>query len=211
MTLITGSDEVVKDGMNVIERALKRLFDIILAILLLTLLLPVMLVVATLIVLQRNGSVFFKQERIGRGGKPFNIIKFRTMSMNYEQDGIPRLEPTADDGQTDLQKFLRVYHLDEMPQLWNVLIGEMSFVGPRPERRYFIDQIMQRNPDYKYLFMIRPGVTSAATLYNGYTDTMEKMLVRLQMDLNYLKTRTLWSDVKIIFTTAQYIINGKKI
>lgn len=211
MTLITGSDEVVKDGMNVIERALKRLFDIILAILLLTLLLPVMLVVATLIVLQRNGSVFFKQERIGRGGKPFNIIKFRTMSMNYEQDGIPRLEPTADDGQTDLQKFLRVYHLDEMPQLWNVLIGEMSFVCPRPERRYFIDQIMQRNPDYKYLFMIRPGVTSAATLYNGYTDTMEKMLVRLQMDLNYLKTRTLWSDVKIIFTTAQYIINGKKI
>lgn len=211
MTLITGCEEEVRDGMNGVERALKRLVDIVLATLLLLLLAPVIIVVALLIMRQRNGTVLFRQERIGLGGKPFRIMKFRTMSMHHEQDGMPRLEPDAAEGQTELQRFLRVHHLDELPQLWNVLIGDMSFVGPRPERRYFIDQIMQRNPNYKYLFMIRPGVTSVATLYNGYTDTMDKMLVRLQMDLNYLRTRTLWTDVKIIFTTAQYILNGKKI
>lgn len=211
MTLITGCEEDVRDGMNGFERALKRIADIFLASVLLLFLSPLMLIIAVLIMRQRDGSVLFWQERIGRGGRTFNIMKFRTMPMNHEHDGIPRLEPNADEGQTELQRFLRVYHLDELPQLWNVLVGDMSFVGPRPERRYFVEQIMQKNPDYKYLFMIRPGVTSAATLYNGYTDTMEKMLVRLQMDLNYLKTRTLWVDVKIIFTTALYILNGKRI
>lgn len=211
MTLITGCEEEIHDGMNVVERAFKRLGDVVLSFVLLLLLSPLILIVSLLILRQKNGPVFFRQERVGRGGVPFYIVKFRTMPMSHEQDGIPRLESNAIEGQTELQRFLRIYHLDEMPQLWNVLVGDMSFVGPRPERSYFIEQIMQRNQDYRYLFMVRPGVTSEATLYNGYTDTMEKMLVRLQMDLNYLKTRTLWLDVKIIFTTALYILNGKKI
>ena len=113
-------------------------------------------------------------------------------------------------GLTRVGKFLREHHLDELPQLWNVLVGEMSFVGPRPERRYFIDLIRKENPDYDYLFLMRPGLTSKATLYNGYTDTMQKMLIRLQMDLEYLQQRSLWLDVKIIFTTISFILKGKK-
>ena len=107
-------------------------------------------------------------------------------------------------------KFLREHHLDELPQLLNVFKGDMSFVGPRPERKYFIDRIMEINPDYEYIYMMRPGLTSMATIYNGYTDTMEKMLIRLQMDLDYLKNRSLWLDAKIVFTTVRFIIYGKK-
>jgi lipopolysaccharide/colanic/teichoic acid biosynthesis glycosyltransferase len=110
-----------------------------------------------------------------------------------------------------MARFLREHHLDELPQLWNVLVGDMSFVGPRPERKYFIDKIMEQNPDYEYLYQIRPGVTSMATIYNGYTDTMEKMLIRLQMDLEYLQKRSLWLDLRIILTTASLIGYGKKI
>ena len=106
--------------------------------------------------------------------------------------------------------FLREHHLDELPQLFNILRGEMSFVGPRPERRYFIDQIMAENSDYRYIYLMRPGTTSTATLYNGYTDTMEKMLIRLQMDLDYYRKRSLLLDAKIMFTTAKYILFGKK-
>ena len=98
-----------------------------------------------------------------------------------------------------------------MPRLWNVLVGDMSFVGYRPERQHFIDQIMKENSDYEQLYQIRPGITSMATIYNGYTDTMEKMLIRLQMDLEYLQKRSLWLDLKIIFTTVRLIGYGKKI
>ena len=100
--------------------------------------------------------------------------------------------------------------MDELPQLWNVLVGDMSFVGPRPERKYFIDQIMAVDPNYEYIYKMRPGLTSWATLYNGYTDTLDKMLVRLRMDLEYYQNRSLWTDLKIIFMTAAFIINGKK-
>ena len=105
---------------------------------------------------------------------------------------------------------MREHHLDELPQLWNVLKGEMSFVGPRPERKFFVDQIRAINPDYELLYRIRPGLFSPATLYNGYTDTMEKMLERLRMDLEYLRKRSLWLDVKIIFLTVYSILSGKK-
>ena len=107
-------------------------------------------------------------------------------------------------------RFLREHHLDELPQLWNVLRGEMSFVGPRPERKFFIDKIMAVNPDYELLYQLRPGLFSLATLYNGYTDTMEKMLERLRMDLEYLRGRSLWLDVKIIYLTVASILSGKK-
>ena len=200
----------IRDGMNMFERIVKRVFDFTCSLLALIILSPVFLVVAIMLLWQGDGSVFFKQERIGYKGKPFNILKFRTMRADSESDGEPQLAKTNDERLTRIGKFLREHHLDELPQLVNVLKGDMSFVGPRPERRYFIEKIRLENPNYDYLYMIRPGLTSMATLHNGYTDTMEKMLKRLEMDLEYLQKRSLWLDLKLIFTTFVYIVNGKK-
>ena len=119
-----------------------------------------------------------------------------------EADGQPALCQKRDKRLTSVCRFLREHHLDELPQLWNVLKGEMSFVGPRPERKYFVDQIKSINPDYEQLYQLRPGLFSAATLYNGYTDSMTKMLERLRMDMDYLYLRSLWLDTKIIFLTV---------
>ncbi len=200
----------IRDGMNMFERIVKRVFDFTCSLLALIILSPVFLVVAIMLLWQGDGSVFFKQERIGYKGKTFNILKFRTMRADSESDGEPQLAKTNDERLTRIGKFLREHHLDELPQLVNVLKGDMSFVGPRPERRYFIEKIRLENPNYDYLYMIRPGLTSMATLHNGYTDTMEKMLKRLEMDLEYLQKRSLWLDLKLIFTTFVYIVNGKK-
>lgn len=198
------------DGMNAEARMVKRWCDVVCALLGMLVLSPVFLLVYILLKCEGTNSVIFRQERIGYKGRPFSILKFRTMRMDSERDGQPRLAEKEDDRLTRVGKFLREHHLDELPQLWNVLVGEMSFVGPRPERRYFIDLIRKENPDYDYLFLMRPGLTSEATLYNGYTDTMQKMLIRLQMDLEYLQQRSLWLDVKIIFTTISFILKGKK-
>lgn len=201
---------VMTDGMNAFERVIKRMFDVLFSFLGLVLLSPVFLVVYIMLRVQNEGSVIFKQERVGYKGKPFNIYKFRTMRVNSEGDGRPQLATKADERLTKVGKFLREHHLDELPQLWNVFIGDMSFVGPRPERQYFIEKIRKENPDYDYVFLMRPGLTSEATIYNGYTDTMEKMLRRLEMDLEYLRRRSLWIDLKLIFTTFFYIVYGKK-
>ena len=132
------------------------------------------------------------------------------MIVNSETDDEPQLAVKDDNRLTPVGKFLREHHLDELPQLLNVFRGEMSFVGPRPERKYFIDKIKEHNPNYDYIYLMRPGVTSMATLYNGYTDTMEKMLKRLDMDLEYLQNRSLYLDFKIIVKTALSIVSGKK-
>ena len=150
----------------------KRLFDIVCSILGLIILSPVYLIIYIGLKFSTKGPAIFVQERIGKGGRPFNIYKFRTMIVNNEQNGIPQLAEANDDRLTPFGRFLRAHHLDELPQLWNVLKGDMSFIGPRPERKYFIDQIMERDPRYEELYKIRPGLTSYATLYNGYTDTM---------------------------------------
>ena len=201
---------VMKDGMNAIERAIKRLFDLSCSFFGLVVLSPVFLIVYISLRMQNDGSVIFKQERIGYKGKPFNIYKFRTMRTDSESAGIPLLAAKGDERLTKVGKFLREHHLDELPQLFNVFVGDMSFVGPRPERQYFIDKIKEVNPNYDYLFLVRPGVTSMATIYNGYTDTLEKMLTRLDMDLEYLQKRSLWLDLKIIVTTVLNIVVGKK-
>ena len=200
----------IKDGMNVCERAVKRCLDVMGACVGLVLLSPVFLLIYLLLKKQGYGSAIFSQERIGYKGLPFRIYKFRTMCEESEVDGLPRLAEKDDVRLTPIGKYLRVYHLDELPQLWNVLKGDMSFVGPRPERRYFIDLIMEETSDYEYIYLMRPGLTSKATLHNGYTDTMEKMLIRLRMDLDYLRRRSLWLDTKIIFTTTIYLLTGKK-
>ena len=198
------------DRMGKLELWVKRFSDIVCSIVGLILLSPVFLVIAILMKRQKNGTIFLRQERIGYGGKPFTIYKFRTMSSVIEDDG-PQLVAKSDSTcSTPLELFLRDHHLDELPQLWNVLKGDMSLVGPRPERRYFIDKIMEHDRRYTLIFEMRPGLTSEATLYNGYTDTMDKMLRRLQMDIDYLESRTLWLDAKIIFKTFATILSGRK-
>jgi lipopolysaccharide/colanic/teichoic acid biosynthesis glycosyltransferase len=131
-----------------------------------------------------------------------------TVDANRDENELFSLE--QNDNLTRVGKFLRDHHLDELPQLWNVFVGDMAFVGPRPERKYYIDKIMERDPRYEQLYKLRPGVTSYATLYNGYTDTLEKMLVRLEMDLYYLEHQSLWFDAKILMKTFVSIITGKK-
>lgn len=197
----TTTEENNIDGMNGVERALKRLFDLLGALALLVLLSPVFLVIFIIQKLNNPGPVIYKQERIGKDGKAFQIFKFRTMIVDAEKDGIPQLEKTDDPRLTEFGKVLRKRHLDELPQLYNVLVGNMSFVGYRPERKYFIDKIKEVNPDYDVLFKSRPGITSMATVLNGYTDTLDKMLIRLQMDLEYYRKRSLLLDIKIIYKT----------
>lgn len=187
--------------MNYGERLLKRLCDLLGAMALIIILSPVILFIVILQKILNPGPAFYCQERIGRGGKPFKIYKFRTMVVDAEKDGMPQLEADNDVRLTGFGRKLRCHHMDELPQLWNVLKGDMSFVGYRPERQFFINQIMEHNPDYSLLFRSRPGVTSLATIENGYTDTMEKMLRRLDMDLEYLRKRTLIMDMKIILRT----------
>ena len=197
--------------MNTIERVIKRTFDFWLALGSLIFFSPIIAVIAILIRREEpEGDVIFRQERIGYKGKPFTRYKFRSMRMDAEGDGTPQLYQDNDSRLTKIGAFIRSHHLDEFPQLWNVVKGEMAFVGPRPERKFFIDQIMQRNPDYARLYALRPGLFSYATLYNGYTDTMDKMLERLRLDLEYLDNYSLWFDIKIIFLTAFSIIFGKK-
>jgi lipopolysaccharide/colanic/teichoic acid biosynthesis glycosyltransferase len=191
------------------QLALKRLFDFVFALLGLVISSPLLLLIFVILVLQRDGKPIFSQERIGRNGTPFQIYKFRTMRLDAE-NGTPILAQKEDSRLTSIGKVLRKHHLDELPQLWNVLKGDMSFVGYRPERQYFIDQIMKHDVRYQFLYQMRPGITSDATIYNGYTDTMEKMLERLSMDLHYLKTASLSGDVVIILKTLGIVAKGNE-
>lgn len=195
---------------SVVTDLTKRAFDIAGSLAGLVVSSPALLLIYGLIKHEDHGPVIFKQERIGYKGRPFTLYKFRSMTITSEADGKPALCQKDDERLTKIGKFLREHHLDELPQLWNVLKGEMSFVGPRPERKYFIDQIRAVNPDYDLLYQLRTGLFSPATLYNGYTDTMEKMLERLRMDLQYLRERSLWLDFKIIVLTVLSIVIGKK-
>lgn len=199
----------IPDGMNEIERNIKRMGDFLIAAVCLLLFSPLFLVCYILIKREDGGPAIFKQERIGRFGRPFTIYKFRSMKVDAEKDGPKLFAHEKDERMTHIGCFLRDHHLDELPQLYNVLKGDMAFVGPRPERKYYIDKIMQHDPRYQYLYQIRPGVTSYATLYNGYTDTMEKMLRRLDLDLYYLEHRSWWFDMKIMVKTFINIIFGK--
>lgn len=206
----TDTTEHIDDGMTVAEQCEKRVFDFIISAICLIAFSPLMLVCYLLVKLEDGGDAIFKQERIGLDGKPFYIYKFRSMKIDAEKRGPQLASPEHDERLTRVGKFLRDHHLDELPQLWNVFKGDMAFIGPRPERKYYIDKIMQHDPRYVCLYQIRPGVTSYATLYNGYTDTMEKMLRRLELDLYYLKHRSWWFDTKILAKTFINIIFGKK-
>lgn len=210
MEPIEKDDHFIPDGMNAFERNVKRIGDCFLALGALIIFSPLFLICYIAVKREDGGPAIFKQERIGRFGRPFNIYKFRSMKLDAEKKGPALYAGERDSRMTKIGRFLRDHHLDELPQLWNVFCGDMAFIGPRPERQYFIDQIMAVDPRYRYLYQIRPGVTSYATLYNGYTDTLEKMLRRLRYDLFYLEHRSWGFDTKILCMTFMRIAFGKK-
>lgn len=191
---------------------MKRFLDFLIACVCIIVFAPLFVICFIAILLEDGQPAIYSQERIGLHGKPFNIYKFRSMRSDAEQDGPQLLLDGAmnDPRLTRVGRFLRAHHLDELPQLWNVVRGDMAFIGYRPERKFYIDQIMERDPRYEQLYAIRPGVTSYATLYNGYTDTIEKMLRRLELDLYYLEHQSLWFDFTVLIKTFLSIVFGKK-
>ena len=190
---------------------MKRIIDFLLALICLIIFSPLFLICYIAIRIEDGKPVIFKQQRIGRYGKPFYIYKFRSLTIDGGNEEDLFIGPAKKKKKlTRIGKFLREHHLDELPQLWNVLIGDMAFVGPRPERKYYIDMIIKYDPRYELLYKLRPGVTSYATLHNGYTDSMEKMLIRLEMDLDYLEHQSIMLDAKILIETFTNIITGKK-
>lgn len=190
------------------ELVLKRTFDVVTSLLVLVLFSPLYLIVAIAVKCSSAGPVFYRQERIGFHGAPFMILKFRTMVNNSEGD-TPRLSQDNDPRITPVGAILRKYRLDELPQFINILRGEMSIVGPRPERPFFIAQIMEVAPNYPLVYNVRPGLASWGPILVGYTDTLDKMVERLRYDIEYIENMSIILDLKILFYTVRVILDGK--
>ena len=199
---------ITEHKMSDTELCIKRAFDIVVSAAMLVLLSPLYLILTLLVWYSSKGPVFYRQERIGLHGLPFEIIKFRTMCVHAESE-IPQLSADNDPRITKVGKWMRKYRLDELPQFWNILRGDMSIVGPRPERRYFINQIEEKAPYYCMIYKIRPGLTSWGPIKVGYTDTLDKMIRRLNYDIVYIENMSLTLDIKIMFHTIGVIFNGK--
>ena len=190
------------------EICIKRAMDVVLSLIVMVVLSPLYILLYMLVFTTSKGKAIYRQERIGLHGIPFQILKFRTMYEDAEQKK-PMLSTDNDPRITRVGAFLRKYRLDELPQMWNVLRGDMSLVGPRPERAYFIRQIEQIAPYYCLLYKIRPGLTSWGPIKVGYTDTIDKMVERLNYDITYMENMSLRLDLKILFFTIGVIIDGK--
>ncbi|SFC75750.1 Sugar transferase involved in LPS biosynthesis (colanic, teichoic acid) [Parapedobacter composti] len=187
---------------------IKRMFDILFSATVILTGLPVYLLLMLITKVTSKGPVFYKQERIGKDQKPFYIYKFRSMRVDAEKDG-PQLASDDDPRITKWGKFMRKTHLDELPQFWNVLKGDMAIVGPRPERRHFIEEIKSRKPEYMQLFRLKPGITSIGQVYYGYAENINQLCERVNYDLNYLDTMSLKTDLGIIAQTVKVMAQGK--
>ena len=200
---------IAQSNMPEWQKNVKRMFDIVSSATALIALSPLFLIVGILIKSDSRGRVFYSQERIGKNGKPFLIYKFRTMIADAEKNGIPMLSNEKDNRVTRTGHFLRKYRIDEIPQFWNVLKGDMSLVGPRPERRFFAEKIIEQAPYYVLTYQIRPGITSWGMVKYGYAKNVDEMIARSKYDLIYLDNMSLFIDFKIIMYTVRTVLTGK--
>jgi exopolysaccharide biosynthesis polyprenyl glycosylphosphotransferase len=200
--------QIKQEGMPLWQQAVKRLFDIAISILVLMVLSPMLLITAILVILSSKGPVLFKQKRIGLHGKPFTILKFRSMYEDAESTG-PQLSSKDDQRITKWGRIMRKYRLDEFPQFLNVLKGDMSIVGPRPERAYYADQIIAVAPHYKRVYRVKPGITSWGMVKFGYAENVQEMVQRLRYDIIYIENMNLLNDLKILIYTILIVLQGR--
>lgn len=190
------------------QMVIKRLFDIVISLLVLLILSPLFITVALITKISDRGPIFFRQKRIGIHGKEFHMFKFRSMVVDAELHG-PQLSSENDDRITPWGRIMRKYRLDELPQFYNVLIGEMSIVGPRPERRYYMEQISKKAPHYRHLQKVKPGITSWGMVKFGYAENVEEMVERLKFDVIYVENMSLLNDLKILIYTVIIVLQGR--
>ena len=200
---------ISRSSMSDSGKNLKRAIDVVVSLAALIVLLPLYAIVSIIIKATSPGPVFYLQERVGLHNKPFNIIKFRSMVQDAEASGQPQLTSDNDPRITPFGRFMRKYRIDELPQFWNVLKGEMSIVGPRPERKYYVDQIIQRVPAYALLHQVRPGITSMGMVKFGYAQNIDEMVERVAYDLMYLNNMSLLNDIKILIYTVKIVFTGR--
>jgi exopolysaccharide biosynthesis polyprenyl glycosylphosphotransferase len=200
--------EIKQDLLPVWQRILKRVVDMLCAAAFLLLASPIYIFTAVMVKLSSPGPIFYRQERIGKNEVPFAIIKFRSMYVNAEPQG-PSLSSDHDPRITRWGRFMRKVRLDELPQFWNVLKGDMSIVGPRPERRFFIEQITQIAPHYRHLHRVRPGLTSLGQVKYGYAETVPQMVERLKYDILYIENMSLTMDCRVLLYTLKIILEGR--
>ncbi len=202
------TNENTDPGRTRANELISRIAGILISLTALCVLSPLIIILSFLIKVSGKGPVIYSQDRIGKNGKPFVIYKFRSMVFNAET-GLPRLSCSNEERITRIGRFLRKYRIDEIPNFINVIKGDMSIVGPRPERKFFIDQIMERNPAFSELLRIKPGITSWGQVKYGYASDVDQMLERLEYDLYYIRNKSLFLDIKILFCTTGTILKGK--